>query len=68
MCFSAAIKAGIKRYVFGAPSEPHMDPYLTVEAVARHSQRALDITYGVLEDECVRQIVEARNSQGKLAQ
>lgn len=68
MCFSAAIKAGIRRYVFGAPSEPHMDPYLTVEALARHSQHALDITYGVLEAECVRQIAEARNSQGKLAQ
>ncbi len=68
MCFSAAIKAGILRYVFGAPSEPHMDPYLTVEAVARHSRNALEITYGVLEIECVRQIAEARALQGKLAQ
>ena len=68
MCFSAAIKTGIRQYVFGAPSESHMDPYLTVEAVARHSHNALEITYGVLESECVRQIAEARNSQGKLAQ
>lgn len=48
MCFSAAIKAGIRIFIFGAPSEPHMDPYLTVAEVARHSQRPLEITYGVL--------------------
>lgn len=27
MCFSAAIKVGITHYIFGAPSEDHMDPY-----------------------------------------
>ena len=68
MCFSAAIKTGIRQYVFGAPSEPHMDPYLTVETVARHSHNALEITYGVLESDCVQQIAQTRKSQGKLAQ
>ena len=29
MCFSAAIKAGMQHFIFGAPSEPHMEPYLT---------------------------------------
>lgn len=68
MCFSAAVKAGIRTFIFGAPSEPHMDPYLTVAEVARHSQSQLDITYGVLGDECAQQIKEIRERQGRLAQ
>jgi tRNA(Arg) A34 adenosine deaminase TadA len=68
MCFSAAIKAGIRSYIFGAPSEAHMDPYLTVAEVARHSQRPLEIKYGVLQEECVKQIKEIRDRQGRLAQ
>jgi tRNA(adenine34) deaminase len=68
MCFSAAIKAGIRSYIFGAPSEAHMDPYLTVAEVARHSQRPLEITYGVMQEECVKQIKEIRDRQGRLAQ
>ncbi len=68
MCFSAAIKAGIRTFIFGAPSEPHMDPFLTVEEVARHSQSELVIIYGVLKDECTQQIAEARRLQGRLAQ
>jgi len=68
MCFSAAVKAGIRTFIFGAPSEPHMDPYLTVAEVARHSQSQLDITFGVLGDECAQQIKEIRERQGRLAQ
>lgn len=68
MCFSAAIKTGIRTFIFGAPSEPHMDPYLTVTEVAHHSLSQLDITYGVLMDECVQQIKEIRERQGRLGQ
>ena len=68
MCFSASIKAGISSYILGAPSEPHMDPYLTVEDVARYSQRKLDITYGVLAEECAQQIRDVRKRQGRLGQ
>jgi len=68
MCFSAAIKAGIRSYIFGAPSEPHMDPYITVAVVAKHSHSPLEITYWVLQDECVKQIKEIRERQGRLAQ
>jgi tRNA(adenine34) deaminase len=68
MCFSAAIKAGIRQFVFGAPSEPHMDPYLTVEMVARHSQSELVIIQGVMKEECIQQIAEVRRQQGRLAQ
>lgn len=68
MCFSAAIKAGIRTFIFGAPSESHMDPYLTVAEVASHSLSQLDITYDVLRDECVQQIKVIREKQGRLAQ
>jgi tRNA(adenine34) deaminase len=68
MCFSAAIKAGIRKFIFGAPSEPHMDPYLTVAEVVRHSLSQLEITYGVLMDECVQQIKEIRVQQRRLGQ
>ncbi len=68
MCFSAAIKAGIQHFIFGAPSEPHMDPYLTVTEVQKYCHQPLDITTGVLADQCRGQIQEARRAQGKLAQ
>jgi tRNA(adenine34) deaminase len=68
MCFSAAIKAGIVHYIFGAPSEPHMEPFLTVKEVAKFCRVRLDISYGILEQECIRQIAEARSNQRRLAQ
>lgn len=68
MCFSAAIKAGITHFIFGAPSERHMEPYLTVADVVKFCRGKLDITYGVLADECRKQIAIARNQQAKLSQ
>ena len=68
MCFSAAIKCGIVHYVFGAPSEPHMEPYLTVTDVLKYCRNPLDITHGILAKECREQIKRVREEQGKLAQ
>jgi tRNA(adenine34) deaminase len=68
MCFSAAIKAGIIHYVFGAPSEPHMEPFLTVSEVAKYCRTKLDISLGVLAEECKHQIAEARSEQHHIAQ
>lgn len=68
MCFSAAIKTGIVHYIFGAPSEPHMEPFLTVADVVKYCRTKLDITYGILEKECKRQIAEVRANQDHLAQ
>ena len=68
MCFSATIKAGIQHYVFGAPSEPHMEPYLTVSDILKYCRQPLDITFGILADECRAQIKDTREKQGKLAQ
>ena len=68
MCFSAAIKVGIRTFIFGAPSEPHMDPYLTVADVARLCLRQLDFPFGFFSFECVKQIKEIRERQGRLGQ
>ena len=68
MCFSAAIKSGIVHYIFGAPSEAHMEPFLTTADVAKYCRVNLDISRGVLAQDCVRQIAEIRSKQNKLAQ
>jgi tRNA(Arg) A34 adenosine deaminase TadA len=68
MCISAAIKAGMLHFVFGAPSEPHMEPYLTVSEVQKYCRQPLDVVCGVLADQCREQILAARREQGKLAQ
>ena len=48
MCMSAAIKAGIHHYVFGAPSEFHMEPYLTVSDIIKFCRLELNVTFGVI--------------------
>jgi tRNA(Arg) A34 adenosine deaminase TadA len=68
MCMSAAIKAGIIHYVFGAPSEGHMEPYLTVADILGYCRVKLDVTFGVLAEECRKQIARIRAEQGDLAQ
>ena len=68
MCFSAAIKAGILHLIFGAPSEPHMEPFLTVKNIVRFCRVNLDISYGVLKEDCIRQIAETRSYQNYIAQ
>lgn len=61
MCITAAIKAGITFFYFGAPSEKNMDPYLTVFDVAKTSKRTLHIETGILKEECIEQISRGRN-------
>ena len=68
MCMSAAIKAGFIHYIFGAPSEPHMEPYLTVADMLKFCRVKLDISLGVMAAECQQQIARIREEQGNLAQ
>jgi len=68
MCMSAAIKAGITHFVFGAPSELHMEPYLTVAEMLKYCRIKPEVTFGVLENECRAQIGRIREAQRKLAQ
>jgi len=60
MCMSAAIKARIRNFIFGAPTESDSDPYITVYDIAKYSKQELNIQAGVLEKECSEQIFAAR--------
>ena len=60
MCMSAAIKAKIRNFIFGAPTELDSNPYITAEEVAKHAKNPIHIEAGILADECTHQIVTAR--------
>ena len=60
MCMSAAIKAKIRNFIFGAPTENDSDPYITVHELAKYSKQELNIQTGILEKECSEQIAAAR--------
>lgn len=61
MCASMAIKRGIYRFVFGAPAENSMEPFLGIHDVASAARlQAVEIVGGVLQDECIEFIRSAR--------
>ena len=61
MCFSAAIKAKITNFIFGAESEGNMNPNVTIFDIKEKCSNELNIITGILEEECKRQITDARN-------
>jgi tRNA(adenine34) deaminase len=63
MCMSAAIKAGITQFYFGAPSEKHMNPFITVFDIQKHTSHPIHIETGILKDECIAQIQRGREKQ-----
>ena len=60
MCFSAAIKAKISNFIFGAESESDMNPNVTIYDIKEKCKNEINIISGVLKDECKKQIEEAR--------
>jgi tRNA(adenine34) deaminase len=62
MCASAIVKAGIAELVYGAPHEPHLDPYLPVADVLARAAWPPRITALVLAEECAAQIAAARDA------
>lgn len=60
MCMSASIKAKIKNFIFGAPSEDDMNPNITVFDIREKTKGNINIITGVLEEECKQQIENAR--------
>ena len=60
MCFSAAIKAKINRFIFGAESESNMNPNVTIFDIKEKCKNEINIISGILKDECKKQIEEAR--------
>lgn len=60
MCMSASIKAKIRKFFFGAPSEDDMNPNVTIFDIKEKTSGNLSITIGILEEECKLQIENAR--------
>ena len=60
MCFSAAIKAKISSFIFGAESESNMNPNITIYDIKEKCKNDINIISGILKDECKKQIEEAR--------
>ena len=60
MCFSAAIKAKINSFIFGAESESNMNPNITIYDIKEKCNNDINIISGILKDECKKQIEEAR--------
>jgi hypothetical protein len=63
MCMSACIKAKVLDIYFGAPHEPHLDPYLPAQQVAAASRETIHLYPDILREGCIQQIAEARKQQ-----
>lgn len=59
---SASIKAKIKNFIFGAPSEDDMNPNITVFDIKEKTKGEINIITGILEEECKAQIERARKA------
>ena len=60
MCMSVCIKAKIRHIYFGAPHEPHLDPYLPAAEVASRAKETITLYPRILKESCIQQIAEAR--------
>lgn len=60
MCMSACIKAKIRNYIYGAPSESDMNPNITIFDIKEKVDGQLNIETGILQTECQLQIENAR--------
>ncbi len=60
MCMSACIKAKIKNFIYGAPSESNMNPNVTIFDIKEKSFTEINIETGILKEECQLQIENAR--------
>ena len=61
MCMSGAVKALITEFYFGAPPEPTMNPWITMDEVAEKSKNEVKVHGPILGEECARQIAEGRS-------
>ena len=66
MCMSASIKAKISNYIFGAKSEFGMNPNVTIFDIQNKTKNKLNITTGILEKECTKQIENFRNNKNNI--
>lgn len=59
MCFSAAVRAGIRNFVYGYAEDETLVPNIDVHKLSEFCVDPVDITTGVLSDECEGQIKSA---------
>ena len=62
MCASALVKADVGHLIYGAPSEPHMDPAIPVADVFARARRPPRVTGGILAAEAAAEIARAREA------
>lgn len=62
MCMSALIKAKIRNFIYGAKSENDMQPNITIYDIAEKTDKKLNILTGILEEQCQKQIIDARKN------
>lgn len=60
MCMSAAIKAMITVFFYGAPAETKMNPWATMKDIAAKTSTPVELHGGILAEECAAQIAEGR--------
>lgn len=60
MCASACIKSHIYAFYYGAPAEGSMDPWVTIQDIAKVSKNPIFIEGPILGEECAEQIARGR--------
>ncbi len=60
MCFSAAIKAGINRFIFGCAEDETLKPKINVFELKERCSGEINIETNVLGTECLKQLREFR--------
>ncbi len=65
MCMSIALKVNIQNFIFGAPNESHMNPFITPQDIVKKSRHPLYIEQGILEQNCIKQIARWREAVTK---
>ncbi len=60
MCFSAAIRAKIKNFIYGCAENHTLIPKIDVFELSKYCEEKIDIDTGILKKECQEQIERAR--------
>ena len=60
MCMSGAVKAHITEFYFGASPESSMNPWITMDEVAKKSKSEVKVHGPILGDECAAQVANGR--------
>lgn len=65
MCASALMQAGVREFYYGAPFEPHTNPAVSYLTLQQYCKEPIQVTEGILANECKQQIERGRQEQQK---